>query len=180
MKNINLPALSQVNLEEVTGFLSWLNNQLAGEVSLTQIQRTPPIRSSKLNPAIKTLEQFGFITQRQGRIAIHVRGKDFLRSPDSVRKAVLRTLFTQVDWVLKVATALSASPTGRIYRGVINDSFASTSRAPIAESDILAFISWAESCELLVYGRKSEELVRVEPMVPRDPRPVAPNLPLAS
>lgn len=180
MKTINLPALSQINFEDVGGFLTWLEGQPAGEVSLAQMQKTPPIRSSKLSPMVKTLEQFGFITQKQGRIAIHARGKDFRRSEISVRKAVIRTLFAQVDWVQKLLAALQAAPGGRLHRAVINDSFNSTSKTPIAESEVLSFILWAQLCDLFGYEKKQEELIRVDSIVPRDPRPVEPTLPLAS
>ena len=180
MKTINLPALTQVTFEEVGGFLTWLENQPAGETSLVQMQKVPPIRSSKLNPMIKTLDQFGFIAQKQGRIAIHARGKEFLRSVELVRKAVIRTLFVQVDWVQKLVNALKASASGRVHRGMISDSFSTTSRIPIAESEVLAFISWAQLCELFGYDKKTNELFHVESIAPRDPRPVAPNLPLAS
>jgi len=180
MKTINLPALSQISLEEIGGFLSWLENQHTGSTTLVQMQKTPPIRSNKINPIIKTLEQFGFVAQKQGRIEIHARGKDYLRSEISVRRAVIRTLFSQIDWVQKIMTSLSASPSGRIHRGTINDSYNSTFRIPISESEVLAFTSWAQSCELFGYDKKKEELIHMESLVPHDPRPVSPNLPLAS
>ena len=131
------------------------------------MQKTPPIRSSKLSPMVKTLDQFGFITQKQGRIAIHARGKHFRRSEASVRKAVIRTLFAQVDLVQNLLAALKAAPTGRLHRAVINDSFNSVSKTPIAEStEVLSFILWAQLCELFGYEKKQEELIRVDSMVP--------------
>lgn len=180
MKTINLPALSQITFEEIGGFLSWLENQPGAAASLAQMQKTPPIRTSKLNPMIKTLDQFGFVAQKQGRISISPRGNEFLRSEISVRKTVLRALFIQVDWVQKVVGALKASSNGRLHRSVINDMFNSVSRVPIAESEVLALISWAQLCELFGYEKKSEELICAQIITPRDPRPVEPSLPLAS
>ena len=121
MKTINLPALTQITFEEIGGFLSWLENQPASAASLAQMQKSPPIRTSKLNPMLKTLEQFGFISQKQGRFSLIPRGTDYLHSEISVRKAVLKTLFTQIDWVQKIAEAVQAAPTDRIHRAVIND-----------------------------------------------------------
>jgi hypothetical protein len=180
MKTIHLPALTQITFEDLGEFLSWLANQPTSSASLAQIRKTPPTRTSKLNPLIKTLDLFGFIDQKQGRISITGRGRDFLRSENSVRKAVARKLFGQVDWVQMTLEKLKASANGRLHRGVINDSFNSIYRSPIAESEVIAFISWAQLCELFGYDKKKEELIHVESIVPREPNPIVPNLRLVS
>lgn len=180
MTSINLFALTQISFEEIGGFLSWLSEQPSTGVSLAQLQKTPPIRTSKLNPMIKSLEHFGFVTQKQGRITLLPRGRDFLGSEISVRKAVIRALFNQVDWVQKIVDAIQTSPTGRAHRSVIQDSFDTFHRVPIAESEVISFISWGQACDLFGYDKKSHELLRTGMITPQGPSPVVPNLPLAS
>ena len=63
---------------------------------------------------------------------------------------------------------------------MISDVFNPSSRSPITETEVLAVISWGQSCELFGYDKKKMELLCIEFMVPRDPRPIAPSLPLAS
>jgi hypothetical protein len=180
MKTINLSALSQITFEEVESFLSWLGQQASGGTSLAEIQKSPPIRTSKLNPMLKTLEQFGFIAQKQGRFLIHEKGVEFLRSEGSVKRAVIRTVFIQVEWINKIVQALDISPSGRVHRSLINDTFAALCKSAITESDISAFVQWAEYTGLFGFDKKTYELVRIDSIVPRDPRPVTPALRLVS
>ena len=53
MKTINLPALTQITFEEIGGFCLG-STQPASAASLAQMQKSPPIRTSKLNPMLKT------------------------------------------------------------------------------------------------------------------------------
>jgi hypothetical protein len=170
MKNLNLPALGQITLEDITLFMSWLDKCPSGETSIDFIKRNPPIRGSKVNPIIKVLDQFALINSKQNRIVISGPGKDFARSSSTVRKAVIRTLFMKVEQVQRILELLKASATGRLHKRVVNDSFSLGSPNQIADSEILGFIAWAQSCELFYYDKTYEEIFCINPEVPKEPK----------
>ena len=180
MKKINLPVLGRVTMEESIGLLLWLAKQATSDINMNRLERTPPLRTSELKPALKALEQFNLITVKEARISITIPGLEFLRSEPPARKTFIRTVFERMEWVQTLLELLKKSPSGRIPKSAINEAVKLHSGVPIAESEVLGFIGWAESCEIFLYDEKRGELILLESRTPRDPHPVAPNLRLAS
>lgn len=170
MKTLNLPALGQITLEDMTCFLSWLERLPNGEVSPNSLEKNSPIRTSKLNPMLKVLDQFGFVFKKDSRFKITMSGKDFSQSSLSVKKAILRILFLKIEAVQRIADLLKRSTTGRLQKRIVSESFHLGSISPFAESEILAFISWGQSCELFDYDKKKEEILFRETLLPVDPQ----------
>lgn len=187
MKTINLPALGQLNFEDLSGFLSWLATSPITEFSVSQIQKNPPIRTSKVNPMIKVLEQFAMISNKKDRVSITASGREFADAAVARKKAILRNLLLSVEPIQRVQELLKSSATGRLPKQAIHESFDLGARTQVQVAEVLAFISWAEACELFQYDKKKEEILLVGAGLPsgpnRDPRlpgSNAPGLSLAS
>jgi hypothetical protein len=169
MKQLSLFALGEVNMEDLCILLRWIMLSPSGNVSLDQIKRSPPIRTSKISSALKLLEQFGFVGIKQGRYSISAPGEEFLASGTTVRRAVLRLLLSKFDPVQRIIEVLGTSSTGRIPKKMVNESFGLIGPMLYKESEILAFIRWAEACELFGFDRKEDEIFRIDPHAPRGP-----------
>lgn len=169
MKHLNLFALGQANAEDLGELLGWMERIPSGEASLDQMKRNPPIRTSKLSPALKVLEQFGLVSGKQGRFAITVSGEEFAKSGPLARRAVLRALFMRYESVQRVVELLATSVSGRLPKKMVNESFGLASPAVVMEAEIQAFIGWAESCELFGHDKKKDEIFSFERGLPRGP-----------
>lgn len=169
MKYLNLFALGQATPDDLSALLHWLECIPSGEASLDQIKRTPPIRTCKLSPTLKVLEQFGLISGQQERVVITASGEDFAKSPPPIKRALLRALFTRFESVRRIVELLATSAYGRLPKKMVNESFGLATPAVVIEAEIQAFIGWAESCELFGYDRIKDEIFRLEQGLPKGP-----------
>jgi hypothetical protein len=168
---INLSALSQVTLEDTGILLRWLETQPTRDVSLEQLKKTPAVRTSKVTPLLKIFEEIGFVSKKQNRFTVTGAGSEFTRCGLSEKKAFMRALFVKINEVERVMNLLQASPTGRVRRQLVFEAFAANSLSQILDSDLQGFISWAVSCDLFGYDKKSEEVFTLESDRPRGPVP---------
>lgn len=169
MKNINLMALSEFNFEEAGILLSWLENGRYSEMNLEQLKKSPPVRTSKVGPIVKVFEQFGLISKKQDRFSLTQAGKDFSRSGPTVRKAVMKHLFMQIEQIKRVLGLLANSPTGRIPRRLIHEVLSTGALSVVTETQIQSLISWAEACDLFGYDKKRDEIFGMDLENPRGP-----------
>jgi hypothetical protein len=169
MKTVNLFALGQLNFEDFGGFLSWLANIVAAEVNVSQILKNPPIRSSKINPVLKVLEQFAMISNRKGCISITRAGREFVNADAAKRRSIVREPLLSVESICRVQELLKSSPTGRLQKHTIHDSLNLGSSGPAQDSEVMALISWGEACELFQYDKKTEEIMMVATGQPSGP-----------
>ena len=184
MKSINLPALGLLNFDDLGVVLSWLASSPMTEFSVSQIQKNPLIRSSKVNPVVKVLEQLAMIANKKERISITTFGREFAAAPIAEKKVILRTLLMNIEPIKRIQELLENSATGRLQRQAIHAAFDSDPRAlgvraPVQVAEVLAFISWAEACDLLHYDKKMEEIMKIGAGLPdgpnNDPRQSASN-----
>lgn len=179
MKTINLPALGQLGFEDLSGFLSWLAASPVTEFSVSQIQKSPPIRTSKVNPMIKVLEQFAMISNKKDRISISPAGREFANAAVARKKTIVRELFLNIEPIHRLQELLKSSVGGRLHKQAIHESFDLGSRNQVQVAEVLAFISWAEACELFQYDKKKEEILLIGSGLPsgpnKDPREPGPN-----
>ena len=184
MKSINLFALGQFGLEDVGIFLTWLDRIPAGESSLENMKKAPPVRTSKLSPLLKVLEQLKLVQRKQDRFSITSAGEEFLQSTASARKAVIRAFFLTAVEVKVVVDSLNTSSTGRLPRNTVDEAFGSNALSSTTKTEIQTFLSWAQNSELFGYDKKKEEIFRLDVGTPQKPRQTEPaqsaSLPRAS
>lgn len=158
MKHLNLFALGQSSVEDLCALLSWMDRIPSGEAGLEQIRRNPPIRTSKISPTLKVLEQFELVSGKQERFAITVSGEAFVKSDPSARNAILRALFMRFESVQRIVALLASSSSGRLPRKSVNESFGVATPAVVVEAEIQAFIGWAGACGLFGYDCETGEI----------------------
>jgi len=162
MKTINLIAMGQFTLDDISPFLSWLSAVPPIERSAVKMKQKPPVGSGKLTPLLRVLEQFGFIQKKQECFSITTAGEDFLRMNVFERKATIRAILLNEDEVKRVVRLLNESKTGRLPKHLAN--FEATS-----ETEMIAFLVWAQSCELFGYDKKKREIFRFDRGNPKGP-----------
>ena len=161
MKSLNLIAMGQFTLDDIAPFLSWLNTVPAIERSAVKMKQKPPVGSGKLTPMLKALEQFGYVGKKQDVFTITAAGENFLRGNVFDRKALIKGFFVIEDEVKNVIALLNDSTTGRLPKHRITLS--------ITETEMIAFFSWAQSCELFGHDRKKNEIFRLDRGTPKGP-----------
>ena len=169
MKYLNLFALGQATPDDLSALLHWLECIPSGEASLDQIKRTPPIRTCKLSPTLKVLEQFGLISGQQERVVITASGEDFAKSPPPIKRALLRALLCASSRSDESSSSSPPRPTADFPKRWSMNLSGWPSPAVVIEAEIQAFIGWAESCELFGYDRIKDEIFRLEQGLPKGP-----------
>jgi hypothetical protein len=157
MKLLNLSALSQVNLGEISDFLKWLDHAPSGQLTVRQVKVNPPIRSSKLGAALKALEQFEFILADESHVTLTDAGREFSRSNLTVKMETLRKQFLNYGQVQMVLESLEASKAGRLKARVVYYSF-KEAYENLTEGEFRGFVDWAHWSELFHYDKKRDEV----------------------
>jgi hypothetical protein len=169
MKALNLIALEQVTLEEAVIFIRWLEQLPTGGVSLEQLKKGTPIRTSKVGFALKLLESFRFVRLTAGHYVITPAGLVFAKADSSAAKSMIRASFVDFEPMKRLLELLSSSPSGRLPKHVLVVSFGADSSGPISEAETRGVIAWSERCDLFGYDRKKDEIFKLESGLPGGP-----------
>jgi len=167
MKHLNLFAFGQTNMEDLSAVLNWVECIPSGQGSLNRIKRHSPISAIRLMPTLKALVQLGLLAGNQEHFDITQSGEYFAKSGPMLRKAILRAQLLKFDEVQRIVELLGTSTSGTLPKKMVNESFGLAAPAVVMETEIQAFIVWAESCDLFGYDKKNDEIFQIEHGLPR-------------
>jgi len=176
MKTINLNAFNEFSLDDLSILLAYLGNVPSGEISLDQVKKLPPVRTSKIGPIVKIAEEFGLISKKQDRLSVTASGLTFSRSGLMSRKTTMRTLFGKVEQIQRLLDILALAPSGRLAKKTVLDTFNLGSPLSLSDRDIDGFIAWGQLCDLFGYDKKKEEIFRLELGTPKGPTEITQRL----
>ena len=169
MKTINLIALGQFTIDDIAPFLAWLNKVPAIQRTADKMKKIPPVGSGKLSPMLKVLEQLRFIGKKQDVYSVAVAGTAFLNANPGERKSLMNAIFLNEEEAKRTVELLNQSKTGRVAKHLVNECFGLTSFTSTTETEILAFLSWAQACELFGYDKKKQEIFALDSGKPKGP-----------
>ena len=168
MKTINLFALSQLTVDDIGIFLSWLGRGPDIGLGLEQMKKNLPLGTSKIGSILKILESFELIARKQDRYILTSTGRDFSNSGMMVKSAVLRNLFMRVEPVQKLMKLLQTSASGRLPVKFVHVSFSLGLLSIVSDAEILGFLSWAQACALFGVDTMAEEIFRIDLGISKD------------
>lgn len=166
MKRLNLSALREISLIDMTVFLSWLHK--AGEtVTFRKIQTFPPIKASKLSFLLNLTKDFSFITYTAEIASLTSTGLKFSKAESFEQMKMICTIFLSYAHVQDVMLALEKSPSGRLKKELIEEMFSKGNHF-LPKSEVSGFLAWAQTCELLSYDKMRKEIFLKDSLLPTD------------
>lgn len=168
MKVLNLGYFRQITLGEMSDFLKWLDHAPEHQSTIRRLKSNPPLRGSKISPALKILEQFEFVKTSESHISLTPSGLQFAQSNLVAKMQALRTLFLAHEQVQAIQEQLKGAAKGRLKTRVLYYTM-KEGLETLTEEDFRGFIDWAHWSELLHYDKKRDEVSLSSDHFPQSP-----------
>jgi hypothetical protein len=161
MKSIYLPVFEFVNFEDIGSFLGWLGSVPSGRISFIKMQKTAPVRSTKLGPMLRLLEQLAFIVKEKDAVFISASGMRFSLAELAAKKVMIKNQFLITSPMWNLLNHLETSNTGRLTKNEVFGILKSESTIQITEKMTLGIMAWGHCCELFYFDETSQEISRI-------------------